>query len=43
MGRVVPGYYDENRLWMGIRVPILNLCHTLVWPWASDSWTHKEG
>ena len=43
MGRVVPGYYDENRLWMGIWVPILNLCHTLVWPWASDSWTHKEG
>lgn len=41
--RVGPGYNGENRLWRGIWVPILNLRHTLVWPWASESWTHKEG
>lgn len=39
MGRVVPCYNGENGLWMGIWVPILNLHHTLVWPWASESWT----
>ena len=42
MGRVVPCYNGENGLWMGIWVPILNLHHTLVWPWASESWTQAE-